>query len=133
MKEYSFEIIGTHLHVGIDTSENCEELFRIIELRLQNFEKKFSRFIPGNWLDTLNRERKGELDEDGRIMLSTALEVARTTDGYFDPTIGSRLSSLGYGRVEDANHEIGYKNIILEGNLVTLNGDVILEFGGVGK
>lgn len=30
-------------------------------------------------------------------MLLYALEVAKKTDGYFDPTIGKRLTELGYG------------------------------------
>lgn len=33
-------------------------------------------------------------------MLEYALQVARDTGGYFDPTISSTLSSLGYGRAE---------------------------------
>lgn len=133
MQEFNFEIIGTHLHLGIDTPHSCEELFHAVWLRLGNFEKKFSRFIEGNWLDTLNKNRSAVLDEDGKIMLSTALEVAKTTDGYFDPTIGARLSSLGYWKMEDGNHTVGYKNIKLVGDAVSLEWDVILEFWWVGK
>jgi thiamine biosynthesis lipoprotein ApbE len=33
-------------------------------------------------------------------MLSKMLEIARKTDGYFDPTIGKRLTELGYGKME---------------------------------
>lgn len=40
------------------------------------------------------------LDADGYDMLSFALEVAKNTDGYFDPTIAATLASLGYGREE---------------------------------
>lgn len=58
MQELSLEVIGTHLRLEIDTDISCEELFRVIEMRLSAFEKKFSRFIPDNWLDTMNRERK---------------------------------------------------------------------------
>lgn len=30
-------------------------------------------------------------------MLIFALDLARKTDGYFDPTVGKRLRDLGYG------------------------------------
>lgn len=30
-------------------------------------------------------------------MIEYALEVAQNTNGYFDPTIGKRLTELGYG------------------------------------
>lgn len=31
-------------------------------------------------------------------MLSFALDMAHKTDGYFDPTVGKKLTELGYGR-----------------------------------
>jgi thiamine biosynthesis lipoprotein ApbE len=30
-------------------------------------------------------------------MIEYAIEVAKNTNGYFDPTIGKRLTELGYG------------------------------------
>lgn len=87
MQKHSYEVIGTHLSLHIDTPQEIGELFREIEMSLSQFEKKFSRFIPGNWLDTLNKERSAILDEDGKNMLSFALEVAQVTHGYFDPTV----------------------------------------------
>ncbi len=30
-------------------------------------------------------------------MLTFALTLAKKSDGYFDPTVGKRLSELGYG------------------------------------
>ncbi len=66
-------------------------------------------------------------------MLSFALEVAERTDGYFDPTIAGRLSSLGYGRVEHIGHRTGWQYVEKDEASVILHDDVILEFGGVGK
>lgn len=33
-------------------------------------------------------------------MLVFALDLAKVSDGYFDPTIGKRLSELGYGNTK---------------------------------
>ena len=94
MQQFDFDIIGTHLDLRIDTTEDCILLFRQIEARLRDFESKYSRFIEGNWLDTLNKNKTGTLDTDGRKMLEFMLDISRQTDGYFDPTVGKRLSEL---------------------------------------
>ncbi len=133
MQKHSYEVIGTHLSLHIDAPQEIGELFQEIEKRLSTFEKIFSRFIPGNWLDTLNKERSAILDEDGKNMLAFALEVAQNTHGYFDPTVWSRLSTLWYGLADDAPHTVNYKNIHIEGNHVELTWDVVLEFWWVGK
>ena len=94
MQQFDFDIIGTHLDLRIDTTEDCIQLFRQIEARLHDFEVKYSRFIEGNWLDTLNKNKTGTLDTDGRKMLEFMLDISRQTDGYFDPTVGKRLTEL---------------------------------------
>lgn len=45
MQKYTFEVIGTHLFLSLDTSEDMTDLFRDIKTRLQDFETKFSRFL----------------------------------------------------------------------------------------
>lgn len=98
MQKYSLDVIGTHLDIYIDTTEDTSSIFENIGIRLQNFEKKYSRFLEGNWLSDINMTRQGILDIDARNMIEYALIVAQSTNGYFDPTIGKRLTELGYGR-----------------------------------
>lgn len=96
MQKYDFNIIGTHLQVLIDTDMDCSEVFHSIESRLSDFEQKFSRFLEDNWLADLNTSRRALLDADAKNMLMFALDMARKTDGYFDPTVGKKLTELGY-------------------------------------
>ena len=103
MQQYGFDIIGTHLDIRIDTSDDCSTLFTRIETRLRDFESKYSRFISGNWLDILNQKRTETLDTDGQKMLAYMLAVSAKTDGYFDPTVGKRLTELGYGKKSEKN------------------------------
>ena len=98
MQKYEFNIIGTHLDILIDTHVDCGDLFQSIESRLQDFEKKYSRFLEDNWLHQLNRSRRATLDTDGTKMLECMLDLAKKSDGYFDPTVGKRLTELGYGK-----------------------------------
>ncbi len=112
MQQFGFDIIGTHLDIRIDTSEDCSFLFSEIEARLRDFETRYSRFISGNWLDVVNQKRTETLDTDGKKMLEYMLAVSRHTDGYFDPTVGKRLTELGYGnnqlQVESRKHKARY-------------------------
>lgn len=99
MHTFDLDCIGTHLHIRIDvsSSDTLDEDFSHIRERLIAFENRFSRFIPGNWLHDLNLHRRGILDTDGKNMITFALDLAKKTDGYFDPTVGKRLRDLGYG------------------------------------
>ena len=80
MQRYSLDIIGTHLEISLHTEKDMGRVFRTIEKRLTDFEARFSRFISGNWLYMLNRDRRGFLDTDGKNMLSSMLDIAKKTD-----------------------------------------------------
>jgi FAD:protein FMN transferase len=137
MQSFWFDTIGTHLEILLDIplSEDIQTVSSHIRQLLESFEQKYSRFIIGNWLDTLNISRMAHLDNDGYVMLSFALNMAEKTQGYFDPTVAGTLSSLGYGRIEHQNREVGWKHVHLDHKhrTVELWWSVILEFWGVGK
>lgn len=138
MQNFSFDIIGTHLGLSLETETDCSLLFAHIQDRLLWFEKKFSRFIEWNWLYTLNKEREATLDLDGKNMLSFALRIADSTDGYFDPTVGRRLTELWYGNQNilsshTEKYSGNYKDVEIRDERVFLWRDVELEFWWVGK
>lgn len=140
MQKFSLDSIGTHLTLSIDTPHLCGELFSSIENRLVHFENKFSRFKAENWLDELNHCREWTLDDDAKFMLTYALDVSKRTWGYFDPTVGKRLSELGYGAIKNLSQSVihkgkynDYREIEITWDIVQLHGDILLEFGWVGK
>lgn len=45
MQEDSWDTIGTHILIQIDTDINCNTLFASIRERLNTFELRYSRFI----------------------------------------------------------------------------------------
>ena len=136
MQIYSLDIIGTHLDIRIDTDGDISDVSQKIQKRLSDFELRFSRFIPDNWLHKLNKNRRWILDEDELKMLSYMLEVAHCSGGYFDPTIGKRLREMWYGN-QDTQVSLesiwDYRDIEITGNEVILHSDIELEFWGVGK
>jgi thiamine biosynthesis lipoprotein ApbE len=110
-------------------------LFSSIEKYLRDFEEKYSRFQDNNWLAWLNRERCWTLDSDGKKMIKAMIEVARATEGYFDPTIWKRLAELWYGtsHLTDWKKNENYSYISLEENIIHLKWDIEIEFWGIGK
>lgn len=133
---FELDTLGTRLQIRIDSLHTCEGVFSEVKSMLFDFDQKYSRFIPGNWLDEFNRNGGGLLDEDGHKMLEFALELAQRTDGIFDPVIGARLTQLGYGSRETVMYsrkQGNYRDIHLSESMVELRNGVCLEFGGVGK
>lgn len=102
MQIFELDTLGTKLRIRIDSSCSCAGNFSEIQTMLLDFDAKYSRFIPGNWLDRLNRDGGGELDADSKTMLDFSLDLAQKTGGIFDPVVGSRLTQLGYGSRETA-------------------------------
>jgi thiamine biosynthesis lipoprotein ApbE len=96
MIRYTLDVIGTHLTLSFDvpSSHVLDEGFSRIQAMLLEFEKNYSRFLADNWLYHLNRSRKASLDIHTRSMLEMMVSLSQKTDGYFDPTIGTRLTEL---------------------------------------
>ncbi len=138
MQKYEFDIIGTHLIILLDSEDDFSKTFDILEKDLIRFEEKYSRFIEWNWLYELNMARSWILDQESRKMITFMLEVAKKSSGYFDPTVWKRLTELWYGNKKIATKNNlewfwDYRDIEVIWDVITLHGDILLEFGGVGK
>lgn len=135
MRVLSAEVLGTKLSVQVETRADLGAVFARILRTARAFEKKYSRFVPDNWLARLNAAGGGRLDKDSSAMLRCALDLARRTDGVFDPTVGPLLSRLGYGPESDAADvpPTDWRRVKVSRGRVRLEGGVRLEFGGAGK
>lgn len=141
MQVFDLDCIGTHLRILIDTSSSCDEDFFHIRSYIVDFEVRYSRFISDNWLDRLNQQRTSSLSKDAKNMIEYAIKVAKNTNGYFDPTIGKRLTEMWYGNREirvvpqnlSGSYFGDYRDIEIDSDTVTLHGDIELEFWWVGK
>lgn len=142
MQVFELDCIGTHLQILVDVPSSCDEEFSCIRSYIIDFESRYSRFVADNWLNILNKQRIWSLPKDAKNMIEYAIEVAKNTNGYFDPTIGKRLTELGYGNKNivtiSSNSENkkwfgDYRDIEIVWDELKLHGDIELEFGGVGK
>ena len=98
MRVHTGQYLGTHLRMEASEFMGIEQTFGDIHQYLQSFDTRYSRFIPNNWLDTINTNGGGILDIPAITMLTVALEIAHLSNGAFDPTITPDLLKIGYGK-----------------------------------
>lgn len=131
--QYTREAFGTCLEIIIKQSDNdsgISESFSIIE----DFENKYSRFIDGNILWEINEKKRALLEPEIASLIRLCVKISAMTQGSFDMTLLPFLENAGYGVARGkVPEDFGYKNIILEGNLLTLKNNVSIELGSCGK
>ena len=134
MKTYSKECFWSRLDITIQQSDSIDSaIAESLEL-IDNFEQKYSRFIDGNTLSHINKEKKWELPDEIMTLIWLAIKVSTMTKGHFDITILPLLENNGYGiEKERMNTSLWYENIECSGNTITLNNDISIEFWALGK
>jgi thiamine biosynthesis lipoprotein len=72
-------------------SERAEEIARAVESEACRIERKFSRYRDSSVVSQINREAGRTpvaVDEETEMLVNAALELARMSEGRFDPTVG---------------------------------------------
>ena len=111
-------------------SHDVEKCFDMTQV----FEKKYSRFIAGNYLNNLNKQKNSEIDAEFFSILNLCLKVSDLTGWYFDITLLPILENAWYGvSTIQLKENIGYKNIVLHETRVELLNWVSIDLGSVGK
>lgn len=101
-----------------------------------------SVFLPEGELFKLNRSGKTRVSPELHKLLARSLELARISDGAFDPTVYPLMALWGFyegrGRVpepsqiEEALRRVDYRRIeLLEGDSVRLEGGCQVDLGGI--
>lgn len=139
MQKFAKDSIGTKLEISFRTNENLSHIFNEIDIFLTEFEKKFSRFIEYNWLYDLNKTKSANLDNLSYKILKMMQKLSSETSWYFDPTIGKRLTELGYWNsdLDFGSEEFSHKNfdeiISLDEKKIQILWNYEIEFGWIGK
>ena len=124
---------GENAKNGIDKAE--DEIYRLDAL--------MSRSGKRGDIYTLNSTGYGTVSSETASVINTALDVCRSTDGAFDITVTPLMDAWGFfgqnHRVPDIEEisqllqRVDYKNVLLDGSSVTLNGGAQIDLGGIAK
>ncbi|MDB5169084.1 MAG: ApbE-like protein thiamine biosynthesis lipoprotein [Candidatus Saccharibacteria bacterium] len=139
----SFEAIGTRWDITIKDAIKDDAWFELIQkiyLRIQAFDKAYSRFRSDS-LVTYMSGTPGtyELPPDGFDMLTFYKQLYEATQGKVTPLIGQALSDAGY----DANYSFKEKTLhhpplwedalSFDKHSIEVKRPALLDFGAAGK
>ncbi len=140
--------MGSEVHLL--AVEGDERMLDAAERRLQDLERKWSRFLPLSEVSRLNTHPDHELvvSDDTLLLFSAAVEAHRLTHGMFDPTVLASLLAKGYaasrygegresrmaGRPVEGPAP-GCRGIEIDptANIVRIPDGVAFDAGGIGK
>ena len=100
MRQLAFRAMGTDVHLlTVDGDPSGADLVAA-RRQVQDFEQRWSRFLPDSELSRLNAAGGGltQVEPDTFALVSAAVDAWRLTAGRFDPTVLRALVSSGYDR-----------------------------------
>lgn len=135
--------MGTSFRVLADGDR---ALGRYASARIDQLERRWSRFLPDSEITQLNLRGQAVVSDDTRRLVAAMVTAWRTTGGAYDPTLAGALVGLGYGASRDDPTRCtvlpagvlarGRPDLITVGEadaLVTLPPGTALDPGGIGK
>lgn len=124
-------------------SDNADEAFKNVEQELYRLDSLMSRGRETSDVYKLNESGFGEVSPDTAAAIDAALGVSRETNGAFDITIAPLIDAWGFfnqdyhvpsdAELQSVLPEIGYANVELSENSVTLKNGARIDLGGIAK
>ncbi len=97
---FTHDALGTRFYIEICDEVTPIKLAEIINetgLILNQFEARYSRFLPNSLVSTLNRERfLSHAASEFISLLEYGQDLTKRTDGLFNMLLGKTLSARGY-------------------------------------
>ena len=129
----SLTAYGSHAREALDSAST----------EIQRLDKLFSISSETGDIYRVNRDGEGDLSEDTRSLLASALEYGKDTNGIFDCTIEPVMEAWGFttknyripsdSELAELLSHVDASTVTLSGNHVTLPEDVKLDLGGIAK
>ncbi len=149
-----YEIRQTHFFmdtyieiVAVTTPKDKDKTYKAIQdafVIFQNLEKKFNFYNHKSYIQWINEQIETPIkDKDLLYLLQYSLDMAKLTQGCFDPTLGALKVLYPIGEenpvppspqeIEQALKVSGYKKVHLKGNKLEKPKGLLIDFGGILK
>ena len=142
----SFTAMGSPCTLLLETGDQtvAKSLVRAVADEAWRIEDKFSRYLPGNIIDQINRSngQPVEVDEETASLIDFAATLTEMSEGRFDITSGVLREAWtfdGSDNVPDAAtvntvlERVGWHKINWSRPLLTLQPGMQIDLGGIGK
>ena len=124
--------------------QDAERILTIVSFEARRIERKFSRYLPGNVVDRINRcdGRAVEVDEETARLLDFAQELHGLSEGMFDVTSGVLRRAWTFDRgdripapetIRAALRHVGWERVEWDGQRIRLAPGMEIDLGGIGK
>ncbi len=140
MEAFSFSGLGTGWSVLIDGDVLRSEVKKDVLSYAEDFEKRFSRFLPHSEVNAFRTSEAGEyaISSDFLFLLQSADKLRLLTDGKYDPAVALILEDAGYGNAKKLTplkrkEDSAMPKWSLLGNILSIDGPIAFDFGGIGK
>lgn len=134
MKIFTHTSLWTILKIWIDVHTIDTSVIDSIFTMVDDFEKKYSRFITWNYLHQLNKNKQAIIEPELKTMISIAKKLNTLSNGHFDITVLPYLENIWYGIATSEEQEIHWmENIIIHNEQIILKNNISIELGGIGK
>lgn len=122
----------------MDLQSDFDNIFREID-------QSMSTYLPNSYISRLNRGDKAAVpDENFMTVLKRSLEIARETEGYFDPSVGPLVKLWGFGqskaklsdiqpRLDSVISLVGYDRITVSGNNIRMPEAYQVDFNAIAQ
>ena len=128
-----------------DDTEFCEKLIDDCKAEITRLENILSATKEGSDIYKLNNAN-GEtvtVSDETAELIANSLELCKSTDGAFDITIRPLMSVWGFDtknykvvtdeEIEKAKSFVSYKNVCIDGNVVSIKQGMAVDLGAVAK
>ncbi len=140
-EQTTFFAMNTVMNVKL--GEENQELLSEIEDTVVDLEKELSVTDSNSAIYILNKEKKSVLPDEALNVLEYAIELAKLTEGNYDPTIYPIVKLWGFttddykvpkqAEIEELLYYVNFSHVNIQGSEVTLEGNAEVDFGGVAK
>lgn len=134
--------LNTVVNVALYEPQNKELLDACVDL-CSRYELIFSRTLPESELYRLNESKEMDVSDELLELIRTGIDYGERTDGVFDITIAPVSALWDFSgddphvpaqeELKNALQTVGYKNIVISGNHVTLNNGASIDLGALAK
>lgn len=142
--------VVVEITVDDDDAERARSAARAAQEELDRLDAVLSDWKQSSELTRLNEaaDLRNPASADLRAALSRALDVARASEGRFDPTVGPFVTLWRQTRraggfppeeaqarvIREARARVGFEKVTVDGEVVLKSRpDIQIDFGGIGK
>ena len=148
---FSGPTMGTTYTVKFYTVEsggNVQSLKDDVDSVLLRINQLMSTYDPSSDLSLFNKMPSGskqEVSSEFAHVVDKALLISTMSDGYYDVTVGPLANLWGFGpdksrdepptdeEINGAKQKVGYKNLLLSGNVLSKEKDIYVDLSSIAK